>query len=132
MEGSVKSPMNSFENRPVPERRWGKRYPSPRLAVYYWNGGTPKPHGIKDISASGLYLITQEPLFPGAVLLLTMQREDLDESSPDQWIAVHALVIRRDPDGIALSFVFPRKHDSRPWASDLANGATRDEMSRFL
>jgi hypothetical protein len=61
-----------------------------------------------------------------------MQREDLDESSPDHWIAVHALVIRRDPDGVALSFVFPRTRDSRLWASDLANGATRAEMARFV
>ena len=132
MDAGIKSLIRSFEERTVPERRWGKRRPSPRLAVYYWNGEAPAPHGIRNISSSGVYLFTQEPLFPGAMLLLTMQREDLDESSPDRWIAVHAVVIRRDLEGVALLFVFPRTHDSRLRAVDLANGATRDEMARFM
>jgi hypothetical protein len=132
MEATIKSLMSSFEARAVPDRRCGKRRSSPRLAVYYWDGGTPKPHAIRDISLSGVYLLTQEPLFPGAMLLLTMQRDDLDESAPDQWIAVHALVIRRDTTGVALSFVFPRTRDSRVWASNLGNGATREEMTRFI
>ena len=132
MEARTKLQNSSVEKQIVSERRWGNRRPSPRLAVYYWNGGTPKPHGIRDISASGVYLLTEESLFPGTILLLTMQREDLDESSADQWIAVHALVTRRDRDGVALSFVFPRNRDSRLSASDLANGATREEMARFI
>ena len=132
MEVGIKSLLNSSEVPVVSERRWGKRYPSPNLAMYYWNGGTPKPHGVRDISVSGVYVLTQEPLFPGSVLLLTMQRDDLDESCPDQWIAVHALVTRRDPNGIALSFVFPKSRDSNRSVGTLANGATREEMTDFL
>jgi len=132
MQAMFKSLMSSFEERTITDRRWGKRRSSPGLAVYYWDGGTPKPHGIRDISLSGVYLLTQEPLFPGAMLLLTMQREDLDESDSDQWIAVHALVIRRDTTGVALSFVFPKTRDSRLRASSFGNGATREEMARFL
>ncbi len=132
MEATIKSLMSSLEERTITDRRWGKRRSSPGLAVYYWDGGTPKPHGIRDISLSGVYLLTQELLFPGAMLLLTMQREDLDESDPDQWIAVHALVIRRDTTGVALSFVFPKPRDSRLRASSFGNGATREKMARFL
>jgi hypothetical protein len=132
MEATIKSATSSFEERAMADRRWGKRRSSPRLAIYYWDGGTPKPHGIRDISLSGVYLLTQEPLFPGAMLLLTMQREDLDESDPDQWIAVHALVVRRDPTGVALSFVFPKPHNSHRRVSCLGNGATREKMARFL
>jgi len=132
MEAGNKSLLNLSEIPGVPERRWGKRHPSPNLAMYYWSGGAPKPHCVRDISVSGVYVLTQEPLFPGAVLLLTMQRDDLDESCTDQWIAVHALVIRRDPNGIAFSFVFPKSRDSRQSAGTLANGATREEMANFL
>ncbi len=132
METRTKPLTSSSEKRTVSERRCGERRSSPRLSVYYWEGGTPKPHGIRDISSSGVYLLTRQPLFPGTMLLLTMQREDLDEASPDQWIAVHALVIRRDSNGVALSFAFPRTRDSHLWASDLANGSTRDEMARFI
>lgn len=132
MKATIELSNRSSEKPEISERRWGVRRPSPRLAVFYWNGGTPKPHGIRDISVSGLYLLTRESLFPGVVLLLTLQREDLEESDPDQWIAVHALVVRRDPDGVALSFVFPKKSATRLKAADLANGATRDEMINFL
>jgi hypothetical protein len=56
MEARIKSLISSFEKRIILERRWGKRRSAPRLAVYYWNGGTPKPHGIRDISSSGVYV----------------------------------------------------------------------------
>jgi hypothetical protein len=129
---SIKSFMHWFEELLEPERRSGERWASPRLAVYFWNGWTPIEHGVRDISTSGVYLITEAEWSPGAKLLLTLQRKELAEGSLDRWIAVEAKVVRRGSDGLALSFVPSGCRSSSGMRSDLHNGVNRKELNRFL
>ena len=114
------------------ERRRAERHPSPELAAYFWNGDVPKAHDIRDISFTGLYLMTGERWLPGAMVLLTLQRKDIPESIPDQWIAVHAEVIRQGRDGVALSFVVSEHRDFLVRECDLENGANRKQLQWFL
>ena len=35
------------------------------MAAYYWNGAAPKAHTVRDISSTGLYVVTEERWYPG-------------------------------------------------------------------
>ena len=56
----------------LPDPRKSPRVPAPALAVYFWTGGVPQAHGIRDISATGLYVVTEERWYPGTVVRMTI------------------------------------------------------------
>jgi len=121
-----------FEKLLRPDRRRAERWASPRLSIYYWNGMTPRLRGVKDISSSGIYLMTEAEWSVGVKLMLTLQRRDLAKTSPESWIAVEAEVVRRGPDGLAFSFVPSGCFGSSGRGTDLPHGASQRELNRFL
>ena len=87
------------------DRRRAKRHPLPGLVAYYWTGGAPEAFHIGDISANGLYLLTDERWYPGTMILMTLQRTNTDGEGPDDYIAVQTRVARWGTDGVGLAFV---------------------------
>lgn len=85
------------------ERRRAARRIVADLVAYYWDGGNPKAHNVKDISLTGLYLLTKDRWYPGTVIRLTLQKEKTTVPS-DRWLMVHAKVVRQDSDGVGLVF----------------------------
>jgi hypothetical protein len=73
---TVKQPKNWFERWWSPDPRRAPRVPGNGLAAYYWNGALPAAHGIRDISSSGVYVVTEERWYPGTLVLMTLQRTD--------------------------------------------------------
>jgi hypothetical protein len=62
-------------------------------------------HGVKDMSASGLYLITEERWPLGAQVNMTLQRTDgLDDNPPNNTMTVPLRVVRWGSDGVGLAF----------------------------
>src|ERR1700752_3734479 len=55
------------------DHRSGERLEEPLLAAYYWDGSVPAAHKIRDISATGFYLLTTERWHPGTVITITLQ-----------------------------------------------------------
>ncbi len=88
--------------------RKARRYPLPGLVAYYWTVGTPKARSIGDISATGLYLFTDEPWLPGSMIPMTLQRAGTPGQAPEDWVAVLTQVVRSDTNGRGLAFVFSR------------------------
>ena len=43
------------------ERRNAERHPLSRLVAYYWEGGPPLAHGVRNISLTGMYLLIAVP-----------------------------------------------------------------------
>ncbi len=84
-------------------RRAGRRVIA-GLVAYYWDGGQPTAHNVKDISLTGLYMLTQDRWYPGTVLRLTLQETDQTIAPSDRWIIVHAKVVRQGTDGVGLVF----------------------------
>jgi hypothetical protein len=84
-------------------RRAGRRVIA-GLVAYYWDGGRPTAHNVKDISLTGLYMFTQDRWYPGTVIQLTLQETDKTIAPSDRWIIVHAKVVRQGSDGVALLF----------------------------
>lgn len=104
---------NWFEELMSRDQRRPQRYAAPRLVVYFWDGGTPTPHCIRDISVTGMYLLTPQRWYPGTLVTMTLQRTDTKETGVLQSIAIQARVVRSAEDGVAFRFAVPRSEESR-------------------
>lgn len=99
------------------ERRSAGRRPVDRFSAYRWNGSRLTQDPVKDISSTGLYILTEERWQPDTLLCLTLQRQGPLEMDPDLRIEVQAKVVRRGEDGVGLEFVFNDDPESRQWVS---------------
>jgi uncharacterized membrane protein (UPF0127 family) len=115
-----------------PDPRKAPRVQTPGLAAYYWNGSAPVAHGIRDISTTGLYVVTEERWYPGTLVLMTLQRSDTDEDVAERTIAVQSRAVRWGPDGVGLQFVLPDEQDQRRGNDPILDSADRREFERFL
>jgi PilZ domain len=79
------------------------------------------PAGIKDISASGVYLLTEKRLGSGELITLVLREKGQSEPSADLQFSVHARVARQGEDGIGLSFDLPPGMDLDLWNVLLRN-----------
>lgn len=87
------------------EKRSAERRSLSGLVAYYWNGGPPVGRSVRDISLSGMYLVTTESWYIGTVIQMTLQETENAEDDSDRWIAIQAKVVRRDTDGVGLTFM---------------------------
>lgn len=85
------------------------------LAASYGLDPTFTHAGIKNISATGIYLFTEKRLRTGELITLTLEEEGQPENSSELQISVHARVARQGEDGIGLSFVLPPGLDTNLW-----------------
>ena len=114
-----------------PDPRRAPREPAHGLEAYYWNGAAPKAHEVRDISATGLYLVTDSRWYPGTMLLMNLQRTGGAEPTGECAIPVHSLVIRSGADGVGLQFVLEgSKTDAAgPSTTEVVN---RKQLDQFL
>ena len=97
----------------TPDRRTGRRKRWPRLVAYDSRGGALEVHGVKDLSATGLYLITEERWPLGAHVIMTLQRTDgLEDDPRNNVITVQLRVVRWGADGVGLAFVQSEAEES--------------------
>jgi len=89
-----------------------------QFAAYRWNGSALTHGMVRDISASGLYLVTNERWQPGSIIALTLQREGPLDPDPARRVTTQAKVVRCGPDGVGLSFLWDKEDPrSRQWDS---------------
>ena len=131
--GKMKGQLRTwFERWWSPDPRKAPRVKEPGLAAYYWNGAAPVAHGVRDISSSGLYVVTEERWYPGTLVLMTLQRTDHGEEYAERSIAVQSRAVRWGPDGVGLQFVLSDNQDIRVGKTALMDAATKDEFELFL
>lgn len=128
---NVRPPKNWLQRWWSPDPRKAPREEVPGLAAYYWNGGAPRAHEIKDISSTGLYVVTEERWYPGTLILMTLQRTEDGEVSTERSISVHTRAVRWGKDGVGLQFVLPAG-SARDAAGQLVSGTDRRELEMFL
>ncbi len=115
----------------TPHSKRAERRPVDHFAAYRWDGSSLKHDPVKDISATGVYLLTSELWHPGAVVSLTLQKEGPLQRSPEHRIAVQAKVVRYGEDGAGLAFVLDDDRESRQWErlrESLIEETTPEEM----
>lgn len=87
------------------EHRFAERRTLSGLVAYYWDGGRPTAHEIRDISLTGMYLLTEDRWYLGTVIRMTLQETANTNVDSDKWIAVQARVVRHGSDGVGLAFI---------------------------
>lgn len=128
---------------PYPPKTWLERWlsPDPRkapreqfegLTAYYWTGASPQAHAIRDISATGIYIITEERWYPGTLVLMTLTTNGGEEKSDERSIVIQSRAVRWGSDGVGLKFVLPDARAFRAGHNILTDGADRRELDKFL
>jgi hypothetical protein len=116
------------------EERWGVRSALPGLVAYFFTGGAPKPHQVRDISTSGLFVLTSERWYPDTYVRLTLTDER--EPTAQRSITLHARVVRSTEDGVALEFHLHEKGEpQRGFAShidELTGSVSVKELREFV
>lgn len=115
-----------------PDPRKAPRLKEPGLAVYYWNGAAPEAKEIKDISATGLYVVTEERWYPGTLVLMTLQQTDTGEEMVERSIAVQSRAVRWGPDGVGLQFLLIDERDPDRAPTMMLDAAGKKELECFL
>ena len=117
-----KGMMGSFsrwlENNPSPEKRRAPRVAEPSLLVYYWDGSVPEGRRIRDISASGAYIVTPERWYIGTIVRLILQGYKTTPTAnggivPSRSTSIPSRVVRHGPDGIGVEFIFSTPEEQK-------------------
>ena len=103
----------------------------PWVAAYFFNGATPAPASVRDISMSGMYVLTTERWYLGTIIHVTLT--DWRLPSPERSVTVNAMAVRWGKDGVGLHFVFPRQHLGKPTAANASLvDVTPSQVKEFL
>ncbi len=117
---------------PVDPRR-AVREPLPGLVAYFFTGGTPKEQPVRDISSTGIYILTEERWFEGTIVQLTLT--DRHERTAERSITVNARAVRQGSNGVALEFIRlgdDHRGDRLLELGDYSNGVTVEQIEEFL
>ena len=115
-----------------PETKRAERRPAHGFVAHYRVGRSARQDDIKNISATGLFLLTEERWVPGTVVSLTLQMQSPLEEISERRIIVQAKTILWGEDGVGFSFVLPDDPDARPWKFLLENAAEKSKPNGVL
>ena len=106
-----KSWLQRLFSRGPRELRNSTREPISGIVAYFFTGGGPAAHLIRDISAHGIYIFTEERWYLGTVIRVTIS--DQQGPAAQHSITVNAKVVRWGNDGVGLEFVFTEGNNRR-------------------
>ncbi len=116
----AKSWLQRFLALEPPDPRRAARQSLPGLAAYFFTGGTPVAHSVRDMSVSGVYVFTTERWYLGTMVRITLT--DRQEPTLERSITLNATVVRWGNDGVGLRFILQngkaRRADSHAAAPD--------------
>jgi len=129
---AVRPPQNWLQRWWSPDPLRAPRERTPGLAAYYWNGSASKAHSVKDISATGLYVVTEERWYPGTLILMTLQNTHADEQIAERSISVLSRAVRWGNDGVGLQFVLNDEGSPGKGKGTKLDGVDKKDLQRFL
>jgi hypothetical protein len=116
-----------IQNLGHPEKpRAQRRIPSGFVARQTGNQAS-QPSIIKNISSSGLYLLTEERWPVDELIPLTIELQDLPENRADERIQIQVRVARHGEDGMGLAFILPDGLDRELWEVLIRNAVLLTE-----
>jgi hypothetical protein len=89
-------------------------------------------HPIREISSTGLYLLTAQRWYMGTLVLMTIQDGVHADRGAGHSITVQARVVRAGADGVAFEFRLPETPGSGEARGTLSRGADKKSFERFL
>ena len=126
-----------FKEPPPKKSRMGVRHPAPHFVVLHpphpssepekqnpieETGDSLKQDPIKDISATGIYILTEDRWEKDAHVPLTLHRTNQQDENSSQDFTLPATAVRNGEDGMGLRFDLPQDIDPPAWVS-LVEGA---------
>jgi hypothetical protein len=111
--------------------RQAQRVALPGLTAYFWTGGTPLPHEIRNISATGLYVVTEERWYPGTLVRMALKKAGNGEAGTEASITMLVQVNRWGNDGVGLEYVMRDPNKPRDTAGQ-NDGVDLEELSQFF
>ena len=115
-----------------PEVERAERRSVDQFAAYRWSGVSLVQEAVRDISPTGVYIVTDERWKPGTLVTLTLQREGPLETNSERRIDVRAKVARYGEDGVGLAFAFAKDDpEAQQWENlreSLVQGAKPQDM----
>jgi hypothetical protein len=97
------------------------------LEAIHWTGSSPGLDIVKNISSTGMYLVTRERWQEGEINPIRLVYPELTDESPERQVTVETRTVRWGEDGMGLSFVLPDCMDLWLWA-----GGERIEAADIL
>ena len=99
-----------------------------------WHGDhlSPRLDKVRDISITGLFLVTEERWPIGETINLTLQGEGQPEDEAELQIEVQAKVVHCKEDGVGLTFVLPAPVDRNLWGVLIHRAAVLTEPKDIL
>ena len=114
-----------------PDPRKTSRLPVAGLVAHFFTGGAPQAHEIRDMSLTGLYVVTTERWYPGTLIRMTLTRQDTGLSISDRSITIQAKSVRWGNDGVGVEFVFAPPKSKRDPRSPL-DTVDSAQLDQFL
>jgi hypothetical protein len=99
----------------VMNRRTAARRPAQGFAAGHSTGSALQHDAIRDISATGVYLLTRERWQSGTSVALTLHRAGRQNDNLQSQITLKARAVRCGEDGVGLAFEIPAGVDQRLW-----------------
>ena len=93
-------------NKEPPDKRKFPREVLPWVAAYFFDGGPPSPSSVRDISMSGMFVVTAERWYLGTIIRFTLT--DWRVQPPNRYVTINAEAVRWGDDGVGLRFLFQK------------------------
>ena len=117
---------------PESDRRRTMRFYEPNLDAYYWTGGAPEPHKIRDIGYGGFYMFHDQRWPIGTTVQMTLQRPGASGESSTEWISVESKVVGWGPDGMSFEFSSAESEGRHRAGGTAKKGMRLDIVEGFL
>ena len=101
-----------------PQQTRAERREVPGLEAIHWTGSTPGLDIVKNISATGMYLVTRERWPEGEINPIRLVYPELSDDTPDNQVTIETKTVRWGEDGMGLSFILPECMDLWLWKTD--------------
>lgn len=101
-----------------PQRPRAERRPVPGLEAIHWTGSSPGLDIVRNISATGMYLVTRERWPAGEVNPVRLVYPELGDDSPDRQVTLQTKAVRWGEDGMGLTFLLPECMELWLWKTD--------------
>jgi hypothetical protein len=88
------------------------------LEAIHWTGSSPGLDIVRNISATGMYLVTRERWPEGEVNPIRLVYPELKDDSPENQVTLETRTARWGEDGMGLTFVLPECMDLWLWKTD--------------
>ena len=102
------------------------------LVACYRSGMELKQVEVRDISASGFYVVTTERWVPDELVHFTLQREGPPERDQQRRATIQAKSVWWGEDGVGLDFVLNDQIEFDPWAGTLTGASGEAEPEDLI